>query len=302
MQASKIKAKYIVAMVIASISISQLYSNNLKFDLTNLISGFYHTQKNSLPDATSTSIKAVVFDLDGVLCQTNKMQAFYDIGLPVTLNFIYDQQKLPSEKVLFDTLAGVPAKSTYKSYNKGLLMPQILIDWQTGVQSLVEIQEAIKAYLQTAPFPESQKNWVMESVMMMTTPTRFIGTRQIISANVRLLHELKKAGYKIYILSNWDTQSFPLFQKTFPEIFTYNNLPMFNGIMISGNVGTLKPESRIFKLALEHFNLKPASTIFIDDESANITAAKNYGICTILANPADPASVRTDLMNLLQKQ
>ena len=243
-----------------------------------------------------------MFDLDGVLCQTNKMKAFYDIGLPVTLNFIYDQQKLPSEKVVFDTLAGVPAKSIYQSYNKGLLMPQILIDWQTGLQSLAEIQEAIKIYLQNAPLPESQKNWVMESVMMMTTPARFIGTRQIISKNVRLLHELKKAGYKIYILSNWDTQSFPLFQKTFPEIFTYNNAPMFDGIMISGNVGTLKPESRIFKLALEHFNLKPASTIFIDDESANITAAKNYGICTIVANPADPASVRTDLINLLQKQ
>jgi FMN phosphatase YigB (HAD superfamily) len=289
-------------MVITSISISQLYSNNLSFDFTNFISGLYQHQQKSLPDASKTDIKSIMFDLDGVLCQTNKMKAFYDIGLPVTLNFIYDQQKLPSEKVVFDTLAGVPAKSIYQSYNKGLLMPQILIDWQTGLQSLVEIQETIKIYLQNAPFSESQKSWVMESVMMMTTPARFIGTRQIISANVRLLHELKKAGYKIYILSNWDTQSFPLFQKTFPEIFTYNNAPMFDGIMISGNVGTLKPESRIFKLALEHFNLKPASTIFIDDESANITAAKNYGILTILANPADPASVRTDLMNLLQKQ
>ena len=301
MKSSWISTKYVIALIITCASISQLNSNNFSFDLASLTHGFYHNQKVSLPDARTTKIKAIVFDLDGVLCTTNKMQAFYDIGLQVTLNFIYDQHKLPSEKVLFDTLAGVPAKSIYKSYNKALLMPQIMIDWQTQAQSLSAIQQAIINYLKTAPFPESQKNWVMQSALMMTTPERFISTRQIIAANVALLHELKNAGYKLYVLSNWDKNSFQLFQATFPEIFSNNNLPIFDGIIISGEIGIVKPELKIFNFCLDLFDLEPSSTIFIDDEPANIASAQNLGIGTILADPADAPTVRKNLISILTK-
>jgi FMN phosphatase YigB (HAD superfamily) len=301
MKSIKINTKYIFAIIIACVSIQQLNSNNFSFDLASLTHNFYKAQPIAIPDVHTTKIKAIVFDLDGVLSTTNKMQAFYDIGLPVTLNFIYDQHKLPSEKVLFDTLAGMPATSSYKSYNKGLLMPQIMIDWQTGVQSLTALQQAIITYLQTAPFPQSQKNWVLESCMMMTTPQRFISTRQTIPANIALLRELKDAGYALYILSNWDKDSFALFASTFPEIFTYQDTPIFDGIIISGEIGMVKPELKIFNFCLDLFDLQPSSTIFIDDEPANIAAAGNLGIQTVLANPADTAAVRTNVINLLQK-
>lgn len=293
--------KYILAIIIACVSIQQLNSNNFSFNLASLAHGFYTSQPVTLPHVQTTKIKAIIFDIDGVLSTTNRMQAFYDIGIPVTLNFIYDQQKLPSEKILFDTLADAPAISSYKSYNKGLLMPQIMIDWQIGAQSLAALQQAIISYLKTAPFPESQKNWVLESVMMMTTPQRFISTRQMIPANITLLRQLKDAGYTLYILSNWDKDSFALFQRTFPKIFSYNNSPIFDGIIISGEIGMVKPELKIFNLCLDLFNLQPSSTIFIDDEPANIAAAEKLGIHTILANPADPTAVRTNLINLLQK-
>ncbi len=95
-----------------------------------------------IPDAQTIHIQSIIFDLDGVLCATNKLRAFHEIGIPVTLGFITNQMVLPSEKILFDTLAGVPAISNYTSYNKGLQMPQIMIDWQVGAQDLDSIQKS----------------------------------------------------------------------------------------------------------------------------------------------------------------
>lgn len=259
-----------------------------------------HTKQDQIPHASTSKIKNIVFDLDGVLCQTNKLQAFYEIGIPATLQLIYDLRTFPCEKMLFDTLAGVPALSTAKSYNKGLLLPCIMIDWQTNAQSLHAIQNSVQQYLKDAPFPQSQKNWALQSIRMMTTPVQFIATRQLILDNVQLVHELKSQGYHVYILSNWDKDSFPVFQHQFPELFEYNNHQTFDGIMISGDVGTLKPESKIFHQCLEKFQLNPTTTLFIDDEPANIAGAENLTIQTLLSNPTDTDNLRKNIIKILK--
>lgn len=259
-----------------------------------------HAKQDQIPHARTSKIKNIVFDLDGVLCQTNKLQAFYEIGIPATLQLIYDLQTFPCEKMVFDTLADVPALSTAKSYNKGLLLPCIMIDWQTNAQSLDAIQKSVKRYLDKAPFHPSQKNWVLQSIRMMTTPEQFIKTRQLILDNVQLVHELKSQGYRVYILSNWDKDSFPLFQDQFPKLFEHNTHQTFDGIMISGDVGTLKPASKIFHQCLEQFNLNPTTTLFIDDEPANIAGAANVNIHTLLSNPTDTDNLRKNILNVLK--
>ena len=44
----------------------------------------------------------------------------------------------------------------------------------------------------------------------------------------------------------------------------------FDGMIISAEVGAMKPEAKIFQIALEQFGVKPKEAIFIDDVLENV--------------------------------
>lgn len=288
----------------------QIYSstskiNNMQFTgtaaLVSVITYVAYIQASNfaphhIPHATQSHKKAIIFDLDGVLCSTNKIRAFHEIGIATILQYIYDQKQLPSEKKLYDILAQVPAMSTYQAFNKNLRIPQIMVDWQTGAQDVQTIRQAITQCLKTLNLPEIQKSWALQTALMMTDPAKFIATRQIISENIQMLHELKEQGYQLYVLSNWDPNSFPLFKAQFPEIFMYQGKEIFDGIMTSGQAGIPKPEIALFAAFLKKFNLKSQDVVFIDDEPANVLGAQTAGITSILADPDDTQAVRANLV------
>jgi len=273
--------------------------------LTSIYSYLFETKKVD-PIPASTGDKVIIFDLDGVVLTTNSLQAFQEIGIDTTLLYIgaellYNYQfKIPSKEGLFKALELTPADSTFDSYHDGLRMPQIMVDQQIGAQSLIAIQLAMNRQIKNSNRLDAEKNLLLQTVAMMTTPEKFIRTRTTIPAGVELLHELKAQGYKIYVLSNWDPTSFPLLKTKFPEIFTYQNNDMFDGIMISGNVGMLKPEHAIFKKCLTDFNIKASSAIFIDDTIENVQAAQNMGITAIQCDPHNIPAARKQLIEILK--
>ena len=52
----------------------------------------------------------------------------------------------------------------------------------------------------------------------------------------------------------------------------------FDNMVISAEVGTMKPEPRIFQIALEQFGVKPKEAIFVDDFYINIEGCEKVGI------------------------
>ena len=52
----------------------------------------------------------------------------------------------------------------------------------------------------------------------------------------------------------------------------------FDGMIISAEVGAMKPEARIFQIALEQFGVKPKEAIFIDDVLENIEGCEKVGM------------------------
>lgn len=52
----------------------------------------------------------------------------------------------------------------------------------------------------------------------------------------------------------------------------------FEGAILSHEVGLLKPDARIYRLALEKFELTPQRTVFIDDILANVDGARAVGL------------------------
>ncbi|MFN3928425.1 MAG: HAD family hydrolase [Thermoflexus sp.] len=55
-------------------------------------------------------------------------------------------------------------------------------------------------------------------------------------------------------------------------------LELFKAVVISAEVGLLKPDPRIYQLALERLGLPPESAAFVDDLPENVRAAQELGL------------------------
>ena len=95
-----------------------------------------------------------------------------------------------------------------------------------------------------------------------------------IPQNVTVLRNLKEK-YKLYGLTNWSAETFPIVFKRF------SFFKLFDGIVISGEEKLIKPDKKIFELILERYHLEAKNSLFIDDNMNNIEAAKEIGFATI---------------------
>ncbi|MGZ6255251.1 MAG: HAD family hydrolase [Candidatus Chromulinivorax sp.] len=246
-------------------------------------------------------IKALIFDLDGVLCTTDQYKAFKIIGFSTIIHYLFNQWKLPKEELIYKALAHVPAKSTTTAFiTDTLRMPPIMVDWQSNLQPLATIQKAMLDHIKKSQHCKAEKKLLEKIIELKTTPEQLIASRKIIPESISLLHQLKEKGYQLYIISNWDASSFPLLERQFPAIFSYQNTAMFDGIITSGQVQIVKPNVAIFELALKKFNLKPQEAIFIDDVIENIQAARNIGIQSIHCIDKNIKNVKKHLFKFIQ--
>tara|TARA_B100000965_G_scaffold385117_1_gene386041 strand:- start:1250 stop:1843 length:594 start_codon:yes stop_codon:yes gene_type:complete len=98
--------------------------------------------------------------------------------------------------------------------------------------------------------------------------------------SIEVLLELKSKNYFCYVLSNWSAETF------LGMIDEYPFLKKFDDLIISGEVKLIKPDHRIFNLAISKFKLIPEETVFIDDRKENIESALKLNFKTIhLTNP-----------------
>lgn len=108
-----------------------------------------------------------------------------------------------------------------------------------------------------------------------------------IEGTVQILYKLKKAGYKVYYLSNFQLLAFENVNNK------YDFLKAFNGGIFSYKEKLLKPESQIYKCLIERYELMPSETIFTDDMEVNIEACRKIGIEGIVFK--DPETLIKDL-------
>ena len=92
-----------------------------------------------------------------------------------------------------------------------------------------------------------------------------------ISGTVAVVEALRSRGRRLYALTNFSTETFPHARARCPS------LALFRDIVVSGEVGLVKPDFRIYALVIERCRLDPASTVFVDDVAANVEAAAAQG-------------------------
>lgn len=113
-----------------------------------------------------------------------------------------------------------------------------------------------------------------------------------IEGTVEILKNLKRAGTPLYALTNWSAEKFPWAKENFP----FFNL--FDGIVVSGEEKIIKPNPEIYKRLLNRYNLKAENCIFIDDNAANVEAARALGMEGIVF--VSPLSLKKQLSALAQ--
>lgn len=86
------------------------------------------------------------------------------------------------------------------------------------------------------------------------------------------IHELKAAGYSIYLLSNASTR--------FAEVAKqyYSILNVFDGIVFSAPLKLAKPDPAIYRYLFDTYQLKPEECFFLDDLAENIAAGQALGM------------------------
>jgi putative hydrolase of the HAD superfamily len=89
---------------------------------------------------------------------------------------------------------------------------------------------------------------------------------------VALLDRLFARGVPLYCLSNVASSIFAYLRDR------HTFWGVFSGIVISGDLKVMKPEHEIFEILLKRHGLKASSTAFVDDNEANISAARELGL------------------------
>src|SRR5580692_5886899 len=92
-----------------------------------------------------------------------------------------------------------------------------------------------------------------------------------VAGSVEILAELKTLGTRLYCLTNFSAETYP------PTFERFEFLRWFRGVLVSGEVGVIKPDPRIFELLLERFAIDPKRAVYIDDVAANVDAARPFG-------------------------
>jgi 2-haloacid dehalogenase len=111
-----------------------------------------------------------------------------------------------------------------------------------------------------------------------------------IDDSLHILRELKAAGHPLYGLTNWSHETFPIARQR------YAFFDCFDGIVVSGEEGMIKPNPKLYETLLERYDIDPTCAVFIDDNKINVEAAEALGIHGIHFHT--PAQLRAELIEL----
>jgi len=111
-----------------------------------------------------------------------------------------------------------------------------------------------------------------------------------IEGSVEILGALRARDVPLFGLTNWSAETYPLAFRRFEF------LRWFRGILVSGEVGVIKPDPRIFRLLFERFAIAPEEAVYIDDNPRNAAAATALGMHGI--HFTDPPALRREIVAL----
>jgi 2-haloacid dehalogenase len=110
-----------------------------------------------------------------------------------------------------------------------------------------------------------------------------------IQGTVEILDYFRQSHHRLYALTNWSAESFPIASEKFEF------LQWFEGIVVSGVEKTRKPFPEVYHILFERYSIEPSKSLFIDDNRKNIETGKAIGLNVI--HFQNPEQLRNELLN-----
>lgn len=236
-----------------------------------------------LLSGTHSRAATYFFDMSGVLVTTDKKRAAQEIGLH---NFLYYTLCLNNPKkadnALFDYLDKVKPRDPYTpaSCHGEAPLPQLMCDWLTGAKTCAQLRREAKV---RKPSLNPKHTIARAIAKFMFTPHKFARAIKINTPAYNFVHQLCQETdvqgnpkHRLCIVSNWDKESFALLKKD-PEFWTL--FAHFDHIFVSGEMGMIKPDPKLFPAIYEQLDIDPdqEECIFFDDQPENIQVFNQSG-------------------------
>ncbi len=168
-------------------------------------------------------------------------------------------------QVLFEFTPKNYLSQNFSREKAEILMKEIFKEkeWRNLDRGTCSVEEAIDSIVSRGRVTREEAEAILSNRRSIITP---------IDENLRLLEDIKKNGYRIFILSNFHKDLFYDFYRDIPL------LHLADGKVISADINLLKPEGEIYSHILKKYQLTPSETLFIDDTKHNVEAATEFGI------------------------
>lgn len=111
---------------------------------------------------------------------------------------------------------------------------------------------------------------------------------------IELVEALDAARVPLFAITNFSAEFWPRFRATAPVF------DRFRDILVSGEVGLVKPDPAIYALAIERFGVVAADCVFIDDRAENVAGAVAAGMTGIVFTDAADTRARLEGLGLLR--
>lgn len=190
-------------------------------------------------------IKNIIFDVGRVLVKWEPQKTMKELGMTET-----------EIEAVSDAL-----------FNSGL--------WNETDRSVIPDEEIFRQFVERAPEQEKNIRLFWENLDKAIVQFDYV---------LPWIKALKKAGYRIYILSNYGKWTY---DSTKDNALSF--LSEVDGAIFSYEIKIIKPDIRIYQALLEKYNLNPKECVFMDDLEANIDGAKEAGINGIVFKSKEDA-------------
>lgn len=239
----------------------------------------------SSEEESSSATRHIFFDLNSVLFEISAKQALSSIGAVDIAGYKLSGKSTDDlENKVFEIL-GYLEPATPEHIQETPELPQqnkkpfppIMCRWLRGEMTGQDLLNTSIAFMENPAheqyFTSKREKRLVENVlrMMVDAETRC----KLLSPSkkmIALVKQCKELNHKVYLFANTDAQFIALMQAKHPDIFT-----LFDGIVISAHIGSLKPGSRFFETIFKQYHISPKNSYFIDgaEEVVACIQAKN---------------------------
>ena len=153
---------------------------------------------------------------------------------------------------------------------------ELLAGLETGDLAAADFEPAFAALLDVSP----------ERLLQ-----RLFGGMQPDAAMIEGVRAIRRRGVRMGLLSN-SVGSEAVYDRALMG-------DLFDGVVISSEVGLRKPDPAIYELAAERTGLAPADCVYVDDIGGNLKPARALGMATVL-HRGDAAQTLAEVGALLR--